>query len=186
MEPAHILPGCRDIHHHVQSQKELSEQGATPPSPGELSKAHTEIPADVRAPPRSLHWLAFASGAGSTSSGQRLVRAPTPQLDFQPSRALHLPQTSVSHRAVISQVFIRFGLQRICSGRGCLQGRVLQSLSSRGISACPMGTSGMHQHTPGTFSSGHAPERKKQRKNKHSAGVAKLGIHPDCVKSRFA
>lgn len=45
--PAAILPGCKDIHHHVQRQKELSEQEAMPASSGELSRAHTEIPADI-------------------------------------------------------------------------------------------------------------------------------------------
>lgn len=65
---------CKDIQHHVQSQKELSEQGAMPPFPRQLSRTHIEIPADVSAPPWSSHWLAFASRARFTSYGQRLVK----------------------------------------------------------------------------------------------------------------
>lgn len=55
------------------------------------------------------------------------------------------------------------GIYRVCPSKNLLRKGMLQSLSSRGISAYSMGTLGVHQHIPGTFSSEHPQERNKER-----------------------
>lgn len=91
---------------------------------------------------------------------------------------------SQCHTLSHSKLVIRFVLQRICLERGCLQDRPLQNLSSRRISAWGIGTSGMHQRIPGTFSSGHPQERNKERTSIQPASQS-FYIHPGCVESKF-
>lgn len=111
-----------------------------------------------------------------------LSKPPPHSLIFSQVMLHTLPRPRCHTGAVISQVLIRFVLQRICLGRGGLQDRALQSLSSRRISECSMDTSGMHQHIPVTFSSGHPQERNKEQAfSQHG----KACVHPDCVKTKI-
>lgn len=114
---------------------------------------------------------------------KHLPKPPPCSLIFSQVLLYTLPhQTSVSH--LISQLLIRFILQRIWLERGCLQDRALQNLSSREISAWGTSTLAMHQHVARTFSSGHPQERNKERTSIQPASQS-FCIHPVCVKSKF-